>query len=101
MDSGLALAVQGVTAMVEIVARNAIDRTLTAWCQEAYPSRDWFDLGMVDEQAKADISAARARVRRRGQSLDHDRVVAELSFGFWRFLTTRRYHASLWGASVA
>ena len=27
---------------------------------------------------------------------NHDKIVAELSFGFWRFLTSRRYHASIW-----
>ncbi len=26
----------------------------------------------------------------------HDRLVAELSFGFWRYLLSSRYHASLW-----
>lgn len=91
----LAAALQGATAMVEVVVRNAIDRTLTAWTIGKRRG-DWFDLGMLDEHAKADIATARARVRRNGGTIDHDRVVAELSFGFWRFLTTRRYHASLW-----
>lgn len=91
----LAAALQGATAMVEVVARNSIDRTLTAW-MGGKGRGDWFDLEILDERAKADIATARSRVRRNGAAVDHDRVVAELSFGFWRFLTTRRYHASLW-----
>lgn len=91
----LATALQGATAMVEVVVRNIIDRTLTAW-MSGKRRGDWFDLGILDEHAKADIATARARMRRSGGTIDHDRVVAELSFGFWRFLTTRRYHASLW-----
>lgn len=91
----LAAALQGATAMVEVVVRNSIDCTLTAW-MSGKRRGDWFNLGMLDERAKTDIATARARVRRSGGHVDHDRMVAELSFGFWRFLTTRRYHASLW-----
>ena len=31
---------------------------------------------------------------------EHGRVVAELSFGFWRYLMSQRYHASLWVPSL-
>lgn len=91
----LAAALQGTIAMVEVMVRNSIDRTLLAWVSRKRCG-DWFDLAMLDEHAKSDIATARARIRRNGRLADHDRVVAELSFGFWRFLTTRRYHASLW-----
>lgn len=91
----LASALQGATAMVEVVVRNSIDRILTDWVKEE-PCEDWFDGNVLDERAKADISSARNRVRRKNKLPDHDRVVAELPFGFWRFLTTRRYHSSLW-----
>ncbi|MGI8522839.1 MAG: hypothetical protein ACR2K3_05950 [Nocardioides sp.] len=41
----------------------------------------------------ADITNARDRATNHGRtSLTHGKVVAELSFGFWRYLTAQRYH---------
>ena len=84
------------TAMVEVVVRNSIDRTLTAWNAAKHQTDDWFNLPVLDVRAKADITKAQARIERSNLFPDHDKVVAELPFGFWRFLTTRRYYASLW-----
>ena len=58
----LATALQGATAMVEVVARNAIDHALTAWHQGKHPGGDWFNLPVFDERTRNDIAAARARV---------------------------------------
>ena len=92
----LAGALLSATGMVEVVVRNSIDHTLTAWMEQKCLRGDWFDLPMLDTRAKADVSNARNRLRRGGTNVDYDKIIAELTFGFWRFLTTRRYHASLW-----
>lgn len=92
----LAAALQSMTAMVEVVARNAIDQALTEWNARKHPHTNWFDLDLLDERAQKDIATARQRVRRSGKSETHSKVLAELSFGFWRFLTSKRYLTSLW-----
>lgn len=84
------------TAMVEVIMRNAIDSVLVGWNAANQFADDWFDLPLLDKHARNDVAQARTRILRRGCPVDHDKTVAELSFGFWRFLTTRRYHASLW-----
>lgn len=92
----IAAALQGMTAMVEVVTRNAIDQALTEWNKRKQPDTDWFDLEVLDGRAKKDIATARQRALRSGKSETHSKVLAELSFGFWRFLTSKRYLTSLW-----
>lgn len=89
-------AVMTTTAMVEVVVRNALDEQLTAWAagRSAGP---WFDSAPLDSQALRDITKARERATRRGRDHElHGKVVAELTLGFWRFLTASRYLTSLW-----
>lgn len=92
----LAGAILNATAMVEVVVRNSIDHTLTAWNDSRNRCEDWFDMPILDRRAKEDVAKVRARIERRGSAPDHDKIIAELSFGFWRFLTSRRYLASIW-----
>ena len=92
----LTAALQGATAMVEVVARNAIDHALTSWHQGKQPGGDWFNLPVFDERTRNDITVARARVCRSGSKSTHSKVLAELSFGFWRFLTSKKHLTTLW-----
>jgi hypothetical protein len=79
---------------LEIVLRNALDRQLQTWHDaQGLPGR-WYDdpLGVFDPHRREDVSAARQRLQRDGKSETPGRIIAELSFGFWRFLlvgTTR------------
>lgn len=92
----IAASIQGMTAMVEVVVRNAIDRSLMDLVSTRGSGEDWFDLPVLDIKARADVRTARDRIRRVKKSVEHSRVLAELSFGFWRFLTSKRYLTSLW-----
>lgn len=92
-----ASALQGTCAMVEVVVRNSIDLALTEWVEQQSSDADWFDLAVLDSRAKVDISIARQRATRSAKNeVTHGKVLAELSFGFWRFLTSKRYLTSLW-----
>ena len=89
-------AVLQTTAMVEVIVRNALDTQLVAWATRRGAST-WLDAIPVDAKGRADIDRARDRATRRGRTaLTHGKVIAELNFGFWRYLTTQRYHANLW-----
>lgn len=57
----LATALQGATAMVEVVVRNAIDHALTSWHHVIRPGGDWFNLPVFNEPTRNDIAVARAR----------------------------------------
>lgn len=82
---------------LEIALRNAIDSALT----ESVLLRkvDWLEneSSALVENAAVLISQARVRVSRthRGPP-SRDKVISELSFGFWTAFATKRYEKSLW-----
>ncbi|MFJ3029957.1 hypothetical protein ACIPEQ_14035 [Curtobacterium sp. NPDC087080] len=91
----VAAGVMELTAAVEVVSRNAMDRELTSWANRRRAG-DWLDAAPLDPRGRHDVDKAKERAARGGASGRHDRVLAELSFGFWRYLLSSRYHASLW-----
>lgn len=95
-------AVLATTAMVEIVVRNAIDRTLTEWATLKHPGQDWLDCAPLDQRGIEDVQKARVRAATAtsGSSSPRGKIIAELNFGFWRYLAASRYLTSLWIPAV-
>jgi hypothetical protein len=92
-----AASVMELTSMVEVLARNAIDRELRDWAHQRRAGATWLDVAPLDQQGSADLQKARDRATRRGRRPEvHGRVVAELSLGFWRYLLESRYLTALW-----
>lgn len=85
-----------VISMTEVVARNAIDQALRRWSLRRHGTETWFDTVRLDTRGQADLIAARARGTARQTVEVHGKVVAELTFGFWRYLTASRYLTLLW-----
>jgi hypothetical protein len=95
-------------ALVEVVLRNTIHDQLTEWHLREGRASTWLDDvdRLLEQRARDDIAAARRRVERwrrvAGAPAPTRRnppagaVVAELGFGFWRFLLASRYEHSLW-----
>lgn len=97
-------AVLATSAMVEVIVRNALDVSLQHWADQRRGGGDWLDVAPLDAQGQADVVKARDRATRRGRDPEvHGKVVAELSFGFWRYLAASRYLTALWipGAHAA
>ncbi|MET8523270.1 hypothetical protein [Nocardioides sp. NPDC004968] len=93
-------AVIATTGTVEVIVRNALDRQLVSWA-ERKGRGDWLGTVPLDQRGRDDVAKARSRATMRGRRVEqHGRVVAELSFGFWRYLMSQRYHASLWVPSL-
>lgn len=82
--------------IVEVVVRNALDTQLVT-SHGSLPGC-WYDdpLHRLSGHARDDIDTARRRVRRLRYHETPGRIVAELNFGFWKFLLTKRYEATLW-----
>ena len=82
--------------VLEVVLRNALSAQLTAR-HGALPGC-WYDdpLGTLSDLALQDIADARSRVRSLNRLETPGRVIAELNFGFWKFILARRYEATLW-----
>lgn len=90
-------------AIVEVVVRNRIDHFLTRQSRRRYGTDRWFDVINLNQRGQADVATAIGRAGRStpdGEVVAHGRVVAELGFGFWRFLLSRYYYAELWVPSL-
>src|SRR3954452_18611892 len=99
-NAAVAGALWEVLGHVEVVLRNVLHDALTARHQRLGRSGQWYDdpARELSQHARDDISRARQRLQRAGAPLLPGKIVAELGFGFWRFLLARRYTASLWPA---
>ena len=91
---------------LEVLLRNAMDEALVrhgsaqAWQNPWYRQGHLFR-GRQSSRTRADISDARRRATRRGQPEVHGKVIAELGFGFWRYLCSSRHLTSLWVPALA
>jgi len=84
---------------VEVILRNALHRQLADRHAARVGSGNWFDGPLLDEKGRRDLATAKAYATDRGRKPElPGKVVAELSFGFWRFLVARRYQATAWPA---
>lgn len=87
---------------LEIVMRNAMDRSLSVWFSTTPLTGEWYDdpLHLFDSYRTDDVQAAHGRLARAGKADTHGRVIAELPFGFWRFLLSGRYQTTLWAQAL-
>jgi hypothetical protein len=91
---------------VEVVLRNAFDVALSelgarrGWRDPWFERRQLFP-GRHGARAVIEIDLAAQRARRRGVPVVHGRVIAELTFGFWRYLCAPTYLTSLWAPALA
>jgi hypothetical protein len=87
-----------ILGLLEVVLRNALHDQLTAWHDRRGRRGRWYDDpdGILETHRRRDIAEARSRLDRDGKAANPGRVVAELTFGFWRYLLARRYETTLW-----
>lgn len=80
----------------EVILRNVIHDQLTAEHHRRGDPGEWFDdpRHLLTARALEDIRSARTRAG--GAGAPAGKVVAELPFGFWRYLLARRYISTLW-----
>lgn len=88
-------AVLAVVARVEVVLRNALDRQMQVWAA-GRGFAEWVHDPPLDDRGRQDVAEAIRRASAGGRVPTHGHIVAELSFGFWRFLTSQRYLTALW-----
>ncbi|MFI5732024.1 hypothetical protein ACIA49_18000 [Kribbella sp. NPDC051587] len=84
---------------LEVVLRNRVADRLALRRQRLGRPGSWLDdspASELDMRARADIRKAQQRLQYQGRPINDGRVIAELTFGFWRFLFARRYTSLLW-----
>ncbi|MCI3204863.1 MULTISPECIES: hypothetical protein [Pandoraea] len=85
--------------VLEITLRNSVHARLMEVFGDAawWNTRRWLDDGSFLWQTER-IAKAKEDLRRRGEPQTPDKLVAELSFGFWTSLFNARFQGNLWGA---
>lgn len=85
---------------VEVLLRNAVDERFTPINPSAAAGATWLtDPAILNEASRQRVAETIERVRREGKSPTRDRVVAGMSFAFWRALFDRKYDW-LWVAQL-
>ncbi len=84
---------------VEVLIRNAFHRQLANRYADHVPSGNWYDGQLLDDKGRRDVLRAKERATRGGRQVElPGKVIAELTFGFWRYLIAKRYQATAWPA---
>lgn len=85
-------------AHLEVAFRNTLADRLAHRHGSRRRAGSWLDdpSGELDAEARKEIQRARTRVSKKGKPASDGQTVAELSFGFWRYLLARRYTTTLW-----
>ena len=80
----------------EVLLRNTIDAQFAPVIAAAAPAETWLeDPKILNVDSRKRVEETIARIRKDGKTPTRGRVVAGLSFGFWRALFDRKYH-QLW-----
>lgn len=93
-------------ARFEVLFRNTVADTLVkhantnGWEGHWYQQQDLFR-GRQHKRTREAITSARDRATARGRFELYGKVIAELNFGFWRYLCHKRYLTSLWVPAIA
>lgn len=83
---------------LEVGLRNAMDAELTAWARQHGTAGSWFDCPVIrlTDTSRRKVREASKRVTASGATMNHGKVVAELTFGFWWSLLADEYNRRLW-----
>ncbi len=86
-NMGLCKTLYTVLNVFEITLRNKIDEALCSFAGKD----DWYDVLPLDNSSKAKVTEAKNKITKKGKTATHDRIIAELTLGFWTSLLTTRY----------
>ena len=52
---------------------------------------NWYDILTLDSTSMKNINDAKHKIQKKGKPVTHDRIISELTFGFWTSFLTPRY----------
>lgn len=73
-------------SIFEVTLRNAINFYFTLKI-----SKDWLDTSVLHDDTKQRIKEAKNKILQRKEIVTHDKIIAELPFGFWTSLFRKSY----------
>lgn len=74
----------------EITLRNSIDKSLTDFSG----TQLWYDSLNLNTDSKLKVSTAKNKIQNKNKEVTHDRLISEMTLGFWTAFLTTRYSQS-------
>lgn len=71
----------------EISLRNSIDSALTIYAKD----QKWYDIVKLNHHSQLKIDEAKKKIMKKNKTVTHDRLIAELTLGFWTIFLTKTY----------
>ena len=82
---------------LEVSLRNSIHNILSYH----YHTQEWYDvLNFLEPKELNKIKEAKQKLSRAKKDITADRVISELSFGFWTMLFSRSYDQKIWSKHI-
>lgn len=91
-NTELSAAIYSVIHALEVGLRNVVHAKMMAACK----AKEWWDLVPLHDDELNDIAEAKKNIQSRLKETSPDRIVAELSLGFWVKLFANSYEKQLW-----
>lgn len=82
-------------SVFEVTLRNALSRELCNMAGKV----DWFDIFYTIPELQPlvpEIDKAKMLIRNRGEKVNTDKIISEMTFGFWVMLLNSQYERVLW-----
>ena len=101
-NAEVASAFSVVIGQFEVVLRNALHEQLTIRHAASGRPGQWYDdqITLPDSHRHKEVAKARQRLVQNRKVETPGRMVAELTFGFWRLLLDSRHQTTLWAQSL-
>lgn len=78
-------------ANLEIALRNSIHQSFS----KRFKNENWFEM-IENNELINQINNAKSKIRKNRQEITSDKIVAELTFGFWTSLFNKQYAKEYW-----
>lgn len=82
-------------SVFEVTLRNAISREM----ENMTGRKDWYSIFATTPALNSlmhDITAAKLHIAKRGEQVTPDKIISELTFGFWVTMLNSEYELTLW-----
>ena len=73
--------------LFEIAFRNSVDKALQQFTNQV----EWYNYIKLQPESANKIASAKKKITNCGKQVTHDRIISELSLGFWTTLFSRKY----------
>lgn len=80
----------------EICLRNKIDEILSQLCNR----NDWYTIIPLSDSAINKLEEVKKRISDGGKAITHERIVSELSLGFWTAFFSKRYSSCAFQSKI-